>query len=382
MKVCEGFSASPDAQQAVSEATEDWGTEQASTLDMVFAFCSTKQDVNVVAAELQRRFPQASVAGCTTSGEHLSGRHHNGALVVMGIESPRVRWSAKMVVELKSFDEDRATTAVDGLFADLGVQRESVDPAKMFCLLFIDGLSMQEERVSAILAECTEGIPLIGGSAGDDLAFAETRVMTAGVAKSDAAVLVMGYSERPFEVLKHQHFTTTPNSLVVTKADAESRRVYEFDGLPAAQAYARALGMAREDVTEQVTFLHPVTFLCQGEIYVRSIQSIDPEDDSITFYCGVEEGMVLDIGGHEPMVEALEGDLAPLVERGGADLLIGCNCILRALEAEGKELHDEVGAGWARLSDHSIGFDTYGEQLNGLHINQTLVALAFPKLVA
>ena len=30
-------------------------------------------------------------------------------------------------------------------------------------------------------------------------------------------------------------------------------------------------------------------------------------------------------------------------------------------------------------AEHIIGFDTYGEQLNGLHINQTLVGVGFQK---
>jgi hypothetical protein len=122
--------------------------------------------------------------------------------------------------------------------------------------------------------------------------------------------------------------------------------------------------------------MHPVTFSCNNEIYVRSIQRIE-DDGSIVFYCGVEEGMVLDLGGHHPMRDSLDGDLARLrQEMGKADLLIACNCILRALEAEQTQQHETLGEVLSQASGAYIGFDTYGEQLNGLHINQTLVALA------
>lgn len=380
MKVFEGHSVAEDAGAAVAEATRDWDVEP-DALNLILVFCSTKQDSGEVAQALASKYPGAQIAGCTTSGEHLSGKHFNGAVVLMGIRSDDIEWSTTLIDDLQDFDERTAMAAADALFAGLQLERDRVDPSEMFCMMFIDGLSMKEERVAALLADSVEGIPILGGSAGDDLAFTETKVISGGDSKSNAAVLVMARSKHPFRIIKHQHFKTSPSSVVITKADALGRRVLEIDGLPAAHGYARALGISREELNDEVTFLNPVTFLCQNEIYVRSIQKIE-DDDSIVFYCGIEEGMVLDIGGHHEIVDALNDDLASLRQEGGAELLIGCNCILRALEAGGQNKHEAVAAVWAKTSDHSIGFDTYGEQLNGLHINQTLVALAFTRQVA
>ena len=376
MKISEGFSLSTDGESAVKEATEHWELNETPNLSMILAFCSTKQDPQSVASAINSRFPGVPFAGCTTSGEHLSGQHHNGSLVLVGIQSPKIRWATQLVEGLSEFDKASAEKVADKLFDDLGFDRSSVDPEKTFCLLLIDGLAMQEERIAAILAESIEGVPLLGGSAGDDLAFRETQVFTQGISKSNSAVLIMGYSEIGYEILKHQHFKNSSQTLAITRADVPNRRVYEIDGLPAAQAYASALGISRSELTDQITFQNPVTFLCNNETYVRSIQKIE-DDDSIIFYCGIEEGMVLDIGAHEEMVDALDTDLANLASSEKATLLIGCNCILRALEAQGKDLHGAIGSSWSKVAEHSIGFDTYGEQLNGLHINQTLVALAF-----
>jgi len=162
----------------------------------------------------------------------------------------------------------------------------------------------------------------------------------------------------------------------VTRVDPATRRVYEFDGYPALEAYARVLGLTPAEVTNEVTFMNPVTFRCNNEIYVRSIQKIE-EDGSITFYCAVEEGMVLEVGGHREMETEFINTFSQLKsELGDIEFILGYNCILRALEAEQRELHDELGAILSATANHVIGFDTYGEQLNGLHINQTLVALA------
>jgi hypothetical protein len=59
--------------------------------------------------------------------------------------------------------------------------------------------------------------------------------------------------------------------------------------------------------------------------------------------------------------------------------MFGFNCILRALETSNEEKHEALGKTLRKFSPHYIAFDTYGEQLNGLHINQTFVAVAFEK---
>jgi hypothetical protein len=52
---------------------------------------------------------------------------------------------------------------------------------------------------------------------------------------------------------------------------------------------------------------------------------------------------------------------------------IGCDCFLRRLEAE---LIGESEAVSEFLLHHKvIGFNTYGEQFNGMHINQTFTGV-------
>lgn len=373
MQVEQGCSFLEDADAAVEEATKSW----ADGPEMVFVFCSMKQDATKTAGAVKRRFPQASIAGCTTAGEHVGGAHSNGSLVIAALYDSQVRWATRLVRGVKALDEKAAEGAVDALFAELDIDRESLNPSDYFSLLLVDGMSMAEERVTAMLAEAMEGIPLAGGSAGDDLAFSQTFVMSDEGAADDAAVVVMGVrGAARVEIVKHQHFVTTPRSLCITKADIETRTVYEMDGYPAAEAYARALGLSREQLTDDITFLNPVTFSCAGDIYVRSIQKLN-DDGSITFYCAIEEGMVLDIGGHEDMRDALSQGLSDVRDKlGKADFVLGFNCILRALEAKANDAHDGLGEVMRDHCSAMIGFDTYGEQLNGLHINQTLVAVA------
>lgn len=56
-------------------------------------------------------------------------------------------------------------------------------------------------------------------------------------------------------------------------------------------------------------------------------------------------------------------------------LILGFDCILRRIALEQAGLGETV----ARIyRDHRVaGFNTYGEQHGGLHVNQTFVGLAF-----
>jgi hypothetical protein len=376
MKSFVGRSFELDASSAAEECTRGWPAEAP---DLVLVFSSTKQDAGALRAALEARCPGALVIGCTTSGEQLSGRHANGSVSAAALYTPNVRWSAEVISPLSAFEDGLAAAAVERALAKLGALDSNVDPQELVGLLLCDGLSCKEEVVAAAVAEALDGIPLVGGSAGDDLAFQKTLVSAPGMTTADAAVILIGRGPAGFyRILKHQHFTSRPTTLAVTRADPTTRRVYELDGYPAADAYARALGIPRAELAD-ATFLHPVLVTVQGRKYVRSVQSI-AEDGSIAFYCAVGEGWILELAGHEDMTSTLRDDLARFEVAGDKPgFVIGFNCILRALEAQSLGAHDALGAIIESAADASIAFDTYGEVLDGLHINQTLVALALSR---
>jgi hypothetical protein len=90
----------------------------------------------------------------------------------------------------------------------------------------------------------------------------------------------------------------------------------------------------------------------------------------------VDTGDVLRLGRPVGMLEKLtERFDAVGAELGSISAMLTFDCILRRLEFEERGLADEVGT---FLAQHrATGFSTYGEQFNGMHMNQTLVAVAF-----
>ncbi len=118
----------------------------------------------------------------------------------------------------------------------------------------------------------------------------------------------------------------------------------------------------------------PVVVLINGVDYVRSIQKANP-DGSLTFYCAIDEGLVLRVARGVDLIENLQ----QAFERVRADIgvpqaVFGCECILRNLEIRQCGLIDQV----ARIfsDNNTVGFNTYGEQYGGVHVNQTFTGIA------
>ncbi len=253
--------------------------------------------------------------------------------------------------------------------ADAGAGRQAT-----FALLLIDGLSLREEFVASALHASLGDIPLFGGSAGDGLEFRRTHVFHSGVFHRDAAALVLVSTPRPFRVFKTQHFVRSDLKLVITAADPARRVVHEINGRPAAEEYARLLDLQPDQLDPTVFATYPLVVRVAGSIHVRSIQRADP-NGSLTFYCAIDEGLVLSIAKGVDLVQNLEHLLDDIVrDIGHPELIIGCDCILRNIEMQRRGLKDTVGDLLVRHG--AVGFSTYGEQFNAMHVNQTFTGVA------
>ena len=255
----------------------------------------------------------------------------------------------------------------------LSANRKERPEARAFGLLLVDGLSLMEERVIAILANAVEDVPIAGGSAGDDLKLVGTHVFDGGTFHSDAALFLLCITTLPFKVIKTQHFVPTEQKLVITRAEPEKRIVHEINGCGAAEEYARLIGMEVADLKHLVYFASPLMLRVGGEYFVRSIQKIN-DDGSLTFFSAIDEGLVLRVAERKNLVENLEEafehvrEVVPDIR-----LTIGFDCILRRLEVMDTDLQDDVDE--ILQKNNVIGFSTYGEQFKAVHVNQTFTGI-------
>lgn len=360
-----------DPQLAVRELAD--GLQHAH-LGAVLFFCSTEYPLDELGHALDETFPHVPVSGCTTAGEITPTGYGRGCVVAIGFDRRFFTVAPTLIADLESFDLLRAQCLVDKLLGECRRQSTVSASDHSFALTLLDGLSSSEEQVLATLDAALGNIPSFGGSAGDDNRLAHTYVYHRGHFHSQAAVVVMITTPLPFEVFSTHHLRPCAEKLVVTAADRHQRTVHELNAAPAAGEYARLVGREVARLSEADFAQYPLAVRIGERFYARSIQRIHA-DGSLTFYCAVENGIVLTAMRPTPILADLEQVLSDLESRlGPPTLIIGCDCFLRrlAIEALGEaQSASELLRRW-----RAIGFNTYGEQHHGMHINQTFTGVA------
>lgn len=369
LKVRNGASFSKNEELAVQELYDKIYQPDA---EVVIFFCSSNYDLDKLGKALKTRF-SCPLIGCTTSGEINSSGYHEGSLVGASLAASELKVHPRYIFPLSKFSMAGAEAMAASLRKELQLSSD-FNSDIMFGVFLVDGLSMLEERVISFIYSQFSGVPIIGGSAGDDIKFKSTEVYWDGHFVSDAAVFTIFETTLPFYIFKTQHFQPTGVKLVITEADPANRRVIEIDGEPAARKYAEILGLKIDKLTPMVFSNHPLMLKIGGEYYVRSIQKVN-EDESLSFFCAIDNGLVLSVAEGIGLVDNLENQLLEVKKRiPNLKFILGCDCILRQLEIKEKKLIDSV---CQIIKDYPlIGFSTYGEQYNAVHVNQTLTGVA------
>lgn len=341
----------------------------------VMLFCSSRYDLDRVAAAIAQRSEGLTVIGCTSSGEISPDGPREGSITAIGFPADDFTMSAICFEPLDRFDTGHAHQIVRALVANAAEHSRHLGPERSRAAIFlVDGLSHREEMLTVTVQDALGEIPLIGGSSGDGLDFRETFVFHDGAFRRDAAIVAILTSRRKMHVFRSQNYTPGNVKMVITGADPVERIAKEINAEPAAEEYARLVGVRVDELGPDVFAAHPPMVRAGGEYYCRSIQSANP-DGSLTFYCAIDEGVVMTLGEAHDVIAALDALFARLdATVAGIDRVIGFNCVLNLVDLEQRQLRNDVAKLFTRR--RVVGFNTYGEQFHALHVNQTFSGLA------
>lgn len=340
-------------------------------LSLVVLFISPGADLKAVAGAARRTFGATPVVGCTTAGEICPAGYTAEEIVAIGFPASHFSAATLLIRNLDNLAKSDLAGALVNLRLDLA--SISRDWETEFAFLMVDGMSLLEDQLVSFLSVSLGSAPLFGGSAGDGLAFGKTFLMHDGAFHHNAAVLCLFRSRCTVEVFTFDHLVPTDRKMVVTAADPDRRVVREINAETAAREYARLVGKDHEQLSPFIFAANPVVVKVGGEHHVRAIQKVEPNGD-LTFFAAIDEGLVLTVAEPKDMVSHLDEALAGLRRDVRPETIIACDCILRRVEAEQKQ----AVRGLSRvLSDNNvIGFSTYGEQVNSVHVNQTMTGVA------
>lgn len=341
---------------------------------LVVLFVTSEADFAATMAEAARLFPGTEVAGCTTAGEIGDQGYADGEIVAVAL--PRAHFAAATVVI-----DDLGRIAADDLVGRMVRARQELIESRPgwhweFAFLMVDGLSVKEDELVSAIVGGLGPVPLFGGSAGDGRRFGRTFVAHGGRAMANAAVLAFVRTDCPVKVFSLDHLHPTETRMVVTEADPARRIVRRINAEPAAREYARLLGKDPEQLSTFTFAAHPVVVRFGGRHHVRAIQRVLDNGD-LVFFSAIDEGLVLTLAEPEDMVAHLDRELARVAADGPPAAIIACDCILRRVEADQTQKARAISAILAK--NRVVGFSTYGEQVAGMHVNQTMTGVAiFP----
>jgi hypothetical protein len=357
-----------DAFTALAEIRRQLATARPS---FIFLFVPNRLQPDDLAAALRKSLPNTVVFGCTTAGQITPRGYENDTLLAVAFQRHHFRVASILFQPISPVSIADVVSQTERLATQFRV----TPGRKRLALIFADGLSKQEDILVAALEAGLKDIPVFGGSAGDGLRFQRTQVLRNGEFHSNAALLLLLETDLEFSGLGFDHFQPTDKRMVVTRAVPEERLVLEINGSPAAEEYARLVKVPVGELSPMVFAENPV-LVRNGNLYhVRAIQQIQGEH-GLTFLSAIDDGLLLRLGRGKEIIRTLETGLAVSGHDGEApDFILGFDCYLRKLEIERKGLDSEVSDQLRQR--RVVGFNTYGEQHLGVHVNQTFVGVAF-----
>jgi hypothetical protein len=343
-------------------------------------YCSPSYDRERLAAALREAFGDQVLVGCTTAGEIGPTGYTSGGITGASMASDELSLICRRMDQVHKAEMSDGQNLSQSMLRSIDPQGKARDAGNLFGFLLIDGMSCKEELVVASLYRGLEEVQIFGGSAADGMNFGRTYVYHDGAFHNDACVFTLVKTTLPFVVFKTEHFVGGEGKMVVTAADPQRRTVMEMNGESAARAYAQAIGVTVEQLEPAVFAKNPVVVRVGGALYVRALTKVNA-DESLTFACAIDEGIVLTVARSLDIEQNLR-DAFRQVEHniGKPKIVLGCDCILRGLELDQRSLRGSMGK---IMADNLVcGFGTYGEQYNAMHINQTFTAVAIAEPAA
>lgn len=363
-----GVSYEYDAAAAVHDIARQFDASDACFL---LVFTPDGLALDDLAEALGRQFAGVPVFGCTTAGQITPMGYESNALLVLSFPKAHFRCATHLISPLKPLSIQQIAADVRKLSA----QFQRTAHWHRLALTFTDGLSKQEDMLAVSLAAGLGEMPVFGGSAGNGLNFRETSVLHRGQFHSNSALVLLLETDMEFTGLGFDHFLPTERRMVVTDADPEERLVKEINGTPAAQEYARLVGMNVDELSPRVFAENPVLVRNNRLYHVRAIQEVQA-DGALSFFSAIDVGLLLTLGQGREILRTLDTELdVTSIQGKKPDFVLGFDCFLRKLELDQKRLTQDASDILRRR--RVLGFNTYGEQHCGVHVNQTFVGVAF-----
>lgn len=314
---------------------------------------------NSLRQQIMQHYPEASMVGCTTSGEIQGAELLNDTLCLTAIEfdSTKIDVCSHSVAEFDS---------VFQLGHEL-IKKIRHDGLKHVFLISDGQLVNGTELLEGIIPHLPENVLVTGGMAGDGSRFQETVVWHDNRIEAGLVVLIGFYGDDLH--VGHGHLggwrEFGPEREITKSTD---NVLYELDGKPALELYKQFLGEHAENLPASA-LLFPLTMKRkgQGDTVVRTILNIDEENQSMIFAGNMPEGASCQLmrANYNDLVDGAQGAVSKSLKSMSAfepELAVLVSCVGRRLvlnqrTEEELEIIQEMLPNTCEMT----GFYSYGE---------------------
>lgn len=339
----------------------DFPTDKDSLQTLVFVFgASSYLDNSQPLEELNEKFPQSKIVGCSTAGEifdaDINDETLSGAVVKFDKTCLDVAYAPVFSAE-ESFD------------AGVKIARMLNKPMLRGILVLSDGLNVNgSELVRGINSIVSADVKVTGGLAGDGPNFQKTWVLRDGLPESNIVSAVGFYGEN----VRIGHGSRGGWDIFgperkITKS--KGNQLFELDGKPALEIYKNYLGeLANELPASALSFPLAIrSNIFDEKRIVRTILNIDEEHNSMIFAGDMPEGSLAQLmrTNHDHLIDGAT-EAAEMANRENHEedelLCLAISCVGRRLVL-GERAEEELEAVLDELQENTaqIGFYSYGE---------------------
>lgn len=344
---------------------------------LVMFFASVSYDFQEISRLIKAEFPNSEVVGASTSGEISANGFTKNSIVLTTMIDTQTTVKGVMIPEGAKYPLIRKNEILNAM------RHCGITPGKngshpdSFAITFINGLCNAEECILSVLYSIVgdDAFRVIGGSCGDDLQFKVTYASLNGEIVTDGGVVVFVKTAHRFVIEKENIFKPTGREVTLTNVDTDARKLISINNKPATTEYAQCAGISEGNIAN-ASLMNPLGRILGNQIFISSIAGVNP-DKSFSMYCRVLNNTRVDILELDNVKEIMDttcDKIEASIKRPGFVFFI--NCILRTLAFEKTDEGRYLVNLYSKRFDKVAGFSSYGEQIDRINSNQTLVVLA------
>ncbi|WP_048055541.1 FIST N-terminal domain-containing protein [Methanotorris igneus] len=209
------------------------------SLMILLTSLTKKEDIAELLNGLKSKIDVSKLIGCTTAGEFSEHKFtQNGALLIVFDEY------CKMAIEYKKINNNDSKNLGISLAKSVLKKLKNISSRisldeKLVGFVFFDWNSDSENEIIGGISNVLSGVPIIGGTSGDCFKFEKTFQIYQDKVLENSVVMALGICSKKMDVIYGHGYKPTQYYARVTKA--EGNVVYELDGKPAFEVYAKMI---------------------------------------------------------------------------------------------------------------------------------------------